>query len=99
MNLLIDKSFEKDISKISDKKLLNSIADCIDEIQLKTKLSELSNCKKLKGCKNTIVLIPLLGTFASLPLGDYRIGFIFENNTVELIRFLHRSKIYSFFPD
>ena len=89
MDLLIDRSFEKDISKISDKKVLNSIADCIDEIQLKTKLSELSNCKKLKGSKNCY----------RIRIGDYRIGFIFENNAVELIRFLHRSKIYSFFPD
>lgn len=47
MKLLIDKSFEKDIIKLSDKKILNSIADCIAEIQLKSKLSELSNCKKL----------------------------------------------------
>ena len=56
MNLLIDRSFVKDISKISDKNLLNSIADCINEIQLKTKLSELSNCKKLKIVKIAIVL-------------------------------------------
>lgn len=89
MKLLIDRAFEKDISKISDKKLLNSIADCIDEIQLKPKLSELSNCKKLKGSKNSY----------RIRIGDYRIGFIFENNTVELIRFLHRNKIYNFFPN
>lgn len=89
MKLLIDRSFEKDINKISDKKVLNSIADCIEEIQLKSKISELSNCKKLKGSKNSY----------RIRLGDYRIGFIFENNTVILIRFLHRSKIYNFFPD
>jgi len=41
MKLLIDKSFEKDINKLSDKKILNSIADCIVEIQLKNKLTEL----------------------------------------------------------
>jgi len=89
MKLLIDKSFEKDITKLSDKKILNSIADCIAEIQLKSKLSELSNCKKLKGSKNSY----------RIRIGDYRIGFIFENNTIVLIRFLHRSKIYNFFPD
>ena len=89
MNILVDKSFEKDITKLTDRKILNSIADCISEIQLKNKLSELSNCKKLKGSKNCY----------RLRIGDYRIGFIFENNTIELIRFLHRSKIYKFFPD
>jgi len=89
MKLLIDKSFEKDVAKLSDKKTLNSIADCIVEIQSKRKLSELSNCKKLKGSKNSY----------RIRIGDYRIGFVFENNTIALIRFLHRSKIYTFFPD
>ncbi len=89
MKLLIDKSFEKDIKRVSDKKIQNLVADCIEEIQLKSKLSELSNCKKLKGSKNCY----------RIRIGDYRIGFIFDNNTIELIRFLHRSKIYNFFPD
>jgi len=88
MKLLIDKSFEKDIHKITDKKLLNAIADCIVEIQLKSKLSELVNCKKLTGTKNCY----------RIRIGDYRLGFIFENNTIELVRFLHRSKMYDFFP-
>ena len=51
MKVLIDKSFEKDIKHINDKKLLNSIADCIEEIQAIDKLSDLVNCKKLKGNK------------------------------------------------
>lgn len=89
MKLLIDKSFEKDIKKIAESKILHSIADCISEIQFKNKLSELSNCKKLKGSKNCY----------RIRIGDYRIGFIFESNTIVLVRFLHRSKIYNFFPD
>jgi mRNA interferase RelE/StbE len=88
MKVLIDKSFEKDVSKISDKRILNSIADCIEDIQLKGKLSELVNCKKLAGSKNCY----------RIRIGDYRLGFIFENNTIELVRFLHRSKMYDFFP-
>ncbi len=88
MKLLIDKSFEKDIRKIADKKILHAIADCIDEIKSKNKLAEISNCKKLTGSKNCY----------RIRIGDYRLGFVFENNTVELIRFLHRSKMYDFFP-
>ena len=49
MKLLIDKSFERDVQKITDKKLLNSIADCIENIQQISKLSEIANCKKLTG--------------------------------------------------
>lgn len=88
MKLLIDKSFEKDIRKIADKKILHAIADCIDEIKSKNKLSEISNCKKLTGSKNCY----------RIRIGDYRLGFVFENNIVELIRFLHRGKMYDFFP-
>jgi len=89
MKVLIDKSFEKDTEKITDKKLLNSIADSIEEIQGVNKLSDITNCKKLKGSKN----------FYRIRIGDYRIGFIFKNQTVEFVRFLHRNKIYNSFPD
>ncbi|MFM2290983.1 MAG: hypothetical protein RIS29_796 [Bacteroidota bacterium] len=88
MRLLVDKSFEKDIKKISDKKILNAIADCIEDIQERKKLSDIPNCKKLAGSKNCF----------RIRIGDYRLGFVFENNTIELIRFLHRSKMYDFFP-
>lgn len=89
MNVIVDKSFDKDISKINDKKLLNALADCIEEIQGLTKLSEIKNCKKLKGSKNAY----------RVRIGFYRIGFVYENQTIELVRFLHRSKIYEYFPD
>jgi mRNA interferase RelE/StbE len=88
MKVLIDKSFERDTDKLTDQKLLHSIADCIQVIQDANKLSDIPNCKKLKGSKNAY----------RIRIGDYRIGFIFEKQTVELIRFLHRSVIYNFFP-
>lgn len=89
MNILIDESFEKDIKKITDNKLLNLIADCLEEISDLDKLSEIAACKKLKGSKNAY----------RVRIGNYRIGFIFENQTIIFIRFLHRSKIYNSFPD
>ncbi len=89
MNVKIDKSFVKDTDKIADKILLNSIADCIENIREINKLSEIPNCKKLKGSKNAY----------RIRIGPYRIGFIFENHTVEFVRFLHRDKIYDSFPD
>lgn len=89
MRVLIDKSFEKDTDEITDKKLLESIADCIYEVQKHDKLSEISNCKKLKGSKNAY----------RIRIGNYRIGFVYENHTIQFIRFLHRSKIYDSFPD
>ena len=89
MKVIVDKSFDKDISNINDKKLLNALADCIEEIQGLTKLSEIKNCNKLKGSKNAY----------RVRIGFYRIGFVYENQAIELVRFLHRSKIYEYFPD
>jgi len=88
MKVLIDRSFEKDTDKLTNQKLLHSIADCIERIQVADKLSDIPNCKKLKGSKNCY----------RIRIGDYRIGFIFDKQTVEFIRFLHRSEIYNFFP-
>jgi mRNA interferase RelE/StbE len=89
VKVLIDESFEKDIKRVTDKKLLNQIADCIEVIIETTKLSDISACKKLAGSKNAY----------RIRIGNYRIGFIIENQTIILIRFLHRSKIYQRFPD
>lgn len=88
MKLLIDKSFEKDTNKLKDQKLLHLIADCIEGIQKANQLTDIPNCKKLKGSKNSY----------RVRIGDYRIGFIFKEQTVEMIRCLHRSEIYNYFP-
>jgi len=88
MRVYIDKTFAKDTSKIEDKKLLNQIAEIIEDIQSAEKLSALTNCKKLKGSKNAF----------RIKIGEYRIGLIFEDESVELIRFIHRSKIFTFPP-
>lgn len=84
----IDKSFVKDVSKIKDNKLLLLIANLIEEIESANKVTEIPNCKKLKGSQNAY----------RLKLKEYRIGFYFENNILYLIRFLHRKDIYRFFP-
>jgi hypothetical protein len=49
MIVKIDKSFEKDKDKIKDRKLLNLIADCIENIHKAKKLNEINQLKKLQG--------------------------------------------------
>ena len=46
MNIDIKKSFERDLKKIQDRKLLNSILDVIDNIQESESLSEIKHIKK-----------------------------------------------------
>lgn len=49
MTVLIDKTFEKDTDKIKDNKIRKLIADCIDEVQMAHKISEINHLKKLQG--------------------------------------------------
>jgi mRNA-degrading endonuclease RelE of RelBE toxin-antitoxin system len=60
----------------------------IQNIITAKKLSDISSCKKLIGFKNAY----------RLRIGNYRIGFFFENEKVELIRILNRKNIYRYFP-
>ncbi|MFO7864606.1 MAG: type II toxin-antitoxin system RelE/ParE family toxin [Salinivirgaceae bacterium] len=88
MIVQIDRQFSKDTRKINDKQLLGQLADLIENVQESEKISDLPNCKKLKGNKNAY----------RIRLRDYRIGFILENEAVVFIRFLNRKDIYKFFP-
>ena len=87
MNIEIRKSFERDAMKLPPTKK-KELAEIIDKIKVAKKLSELSSCKKLVGFKNAY----------RIRSGSYRIGFFFENETVELVRILDRKNIYRYFP-
>ena len=87
MNIEIRKSFEKDALKLPAPAQLQ-LGKLIENISRTKKLQELSSCKKLTGFKNAY----------RIRMGAYRIGFIFENETIELIRVLGRKEIYKYFP-
>ena len=87
MNIEIRKSFEKDTLKLPAVAQAQ-LARVIDNLSGTEKLSELTSCKKLSGFKNAY----------RIRMGEYRIGFIFENGTAELVRVLGRKEIYKYFP-
>ena len=89
MKVSIDESFTKDTDRISNKKIRSRVADIIEEVKRADKLSAIRNCKKLKGYQNVY----------RIKVGQYRIGFVFEEQTVDFLRFLHRSEVYEHFPD
>lgn len=49
MKVIIDKTFEKDIQRISNKFLLAKIADCIEDAGTAILPADIKNLKKLKG--------------------------------------------------
>lgn len=87
MNVEVRQSFEKDALKLPVK-IQREIADIIVSIEAARKLSEIKSCKKLTGYK----------TAYRIRIGNYRIGFFFENGTVELVRVLSRKEMYRYFP-
>ena len=83
MNIEIRKSFQKDALKLPVP-IQVQLSKLIDGLTQVGKLSEIPSCKKLTGFKNAY----------RIRMGEYRIGFIFENETIELVRVLSRKNIY-----
>ncbi|MFY8160393.1 MAG: type II toxin-antitoxin system RelE family toxin [Candidatus Kapaibacteriota bacterium] len=88
MKLIIDKSFQKDYQKIKDKFTIQIINDKLIEFYKVDNHQEISNCKKLVGYRNAY----------RVKVGNYRIGFLIEDNNLVLIRCLPRKDIYKYFP-
>ena len=81
-------SFERDIKKITNKKLLTLIAEAIENIEKSESINEIDNLKKMSGYK----------TFYRIKINDYRLGITIDNSIVNVVRFLHRKDIYKLFP-
>ncbi len=88
MKILYEKSLWRDIKKVKDQKLLDNLTIAIEEIKSSDKLFSLTNIKKLKGHPAAF----------RIKIGDFRLGFFYEDNTAILTRFLNRKDIYKFFP-
>jgi len=78
------KSFEKDLGKIQDEDLLLRIKTVIEQVETAESLLEISNIKKLKAD----------GNYYRIRVGDYRIGFVEDENMITFVRVLHRKEIY-----
>ena len=88
MQVITTRQFEKDTEKELNKKLQRQLADIIEKIQTSDHLLEIPNLRKMTGYKNAY----------RIRMGEYRIGFIFENNIITLSRVMNRKEIYRYFP-
>lgn len=89
MIVKIDKSFQKDVSRINDAKIKTAIAKSIEQVKNSGNLSSIANLRKLTGYKDLY----------RLRLGNYRIGLRYtEEQELVFIRFLHRKEIYQQWP-
>ncbi len=89
MKLRIDKSFDKDIDKIRDKKLLRKVSTFILGLEKAETIHEIPQVKKIEG----------YDSFYRIKIGDYRLGIeLAAGNEIILLRFLNRKDIYRYFP-
>jgi mRNA interferase RelE/StbE len=88
MIVTFNKKFAKDLQSIHDSKLKSAIKDFILSLEAATQLEGIPNIKRLRGFQNTF----------RYRMGDYRIGFYYENNQIELVRVVKRNDIFKVFP-
>jgi mRNA interferase RelE/StbE len=82
------KKFSKDIDDLNVKSVKQSLIRLIELMETVDSIEKIPNTKKLKGHK----------TAYRTRVGDYRLGFFFEDSTILLARFIHRKDIYKLFP-
>ena len=89
MKIAFKDSFHKDLKSIlNDKKLFARIKETILLIEESPGIESIGNVKKLKSD----------GSYFRIRIGDYRLGFIVEDDTAVFVRILHRSRIYRYLP-
>jgi mRNA interferase RelE/StbE len=85
----VERSFDRDVDKIKDKKLLKKIRSFISTIEEAASISEILHIRKIEGYVS----------FYRKKIGDYRLGMeALSDKEVVLVRFLHRKDIYRYFP-
>jgi len=82
------KRFSKDLDDVKSKPVKQSIIRVIELMETVDSIEKIPNIKKLKGHKSAY----------RIRIGDYRLGFFFDNSSILLARFLHRKDIYRNFP-
>lgn len=87
MKIVYTQVVTKDVRKIKDQKVITRITKVLDELKQAESLEEISSTKKLAGHP----------TAHRIRIGNYRLGFYYEDDTVILARFLKRSDIYRVF--
>ena len=88
MKVEFKKSFLKEIKKLKNKSIMNSISDAIVQVESAENVAQIKNVKKLTG----------YDVYYRIRVGDYRIGIKIEKELIYFVVFEHRKDIYRRFP-
>ena len=87
MKVHFREGFLKDLEAIEDNALRKRVGEVIRQVEQAPTLQKVRNVKKLKSCDR----------YYRIRVGDYRLGFTLQKDTVVLMRFLPRKDIYRYF--
>ncbi|MCU0786292.1 MAG: type II toxin-antitoxin system RelE/ParE family toxin [Verrucomicrobia bacterium] len=88
MNTRFRESFDQDLSALTDAGLRRRIRRVIEQVEAAQTFQQIPNLKRLDA----------RGKYYRIRVGDYRIGFVFEQSAVTFVRCLNRKEIYRYFP-
>lgn len=92
MNIFFNGTFNRDAADVSNAALLVALREKIEELEKAPDITRVTGLKLLRGYE-THYRIKVITSNAS-----YRIGAVIRGNTIWLVRFLSRKKIYQKFP-
>ena len=88
MNTQFRQTFDDDLSRIHHPGLLRRIKKTIEQVEAAQTFQQIPNIKRLQAG----------GKYYRIRVGDYRLGFVFEQGAVTFVRCLNRKDIYRYFP-
>jgi mRNA-degrading endonuclease RelE of RelBE toxin-antitoxin system len=92
MRVFSKGTFQRDVAALSDVVLLIALKEKIEHLEKASDISRITGLKLLRGYE-THYRIKVITNSES-----YRIGAVIRGNTIWLVRFLSRKKIYQQFP-
>lgn len=88
MNVEFRRSFVKDLEKTADSRLRQRVREVIVAVESAQTLADVGHVRKLRDGEN----------YYRIRVGDYRLGLLWEGDTIVFVRFLHRKDLYRVFP-
>ncbi|MFW6163824.1 MAG: type II toxin-antitoxin system RelE family toxin [Planctomycetota bacterium] len=88
MEVKFRRSFERDLRRIRDETLRQRVWGTITALARARRVGDIPGAARLRGSDRHY----------KIRVGNYRLGFVLEEDTAVLVRFLHRRDIYRHFP-
>jgi mRNA interferase RelE/StbE len=88
LKILFKESFAKDLANITDGEVIKHVRRVIESVENARTLSEIPHIKKLHATTSCF----------RIRVGQYRLGFMAEKESIIFVRVLHRREVYRYFP-